>query len=119
MMRALSFDKEDRPATAAELQADIEAYLAEHERPVPARAIGRLVVSLFEDVDTHTKEVIERQLMTLREMEDQRPTLDQLPIVRVSSPRSSSRTASRGRRCGVPASSGSRSRSWAPSWAWP
>ena len=46
--KALSPDREDRHATAAELQTDIELYLAEIGGRLPPRELGQLVASHFE-----------------------------------------------------------------------
>jgi serine/threonine protein kinase len=63
VMKALSFDKDNRHATAAELQADLEAYLSSTTQT--SRALGKLVVELFGDDRQHMRALIERQLSTL------------------------------------------------------
>jgi serine/threonine-protein kinase len=61
-LRALAHEREERYATAAELEADIEALLAELGGPVSARDAGKVVSRLFADVREATKVMIEQQL---------------------------------------------------------
>jgi len=62
-MKALAAAKENRYATAAELQLDLEEWLAGHT--VSTRTIGHFVSALFGDTRAKTREVIESQLAHL------------------------------------------------------
>ena len=61
ILKALSPDREARHATAADLEADVEAFLGE-STPVTSREIGRFVARLFEEVRAETKRLIAVQL---------------------------------------------------------
>jgi serine/threonine protein kinase len=62
-MKALAFDREDRYASAAELEADLERFLGSD---VPSnRTIGKLVNELFSDDRAQLRSLIERQLGSL------------------------------------------------------
>jgi serine/threonine-protein kinase len=73
IMKALAFEREDRYPTAAELQADLEHFLA-NEMPTN-RAIGKVVSELFEDDRRQMRSLIERQLSSLTA---QAPSLEAL-----------------------------------------
>jgi eukaryotic-like serine/threonine-protein kinase len=64
--RALAAAPEDRYATAAEMQHDLEAYLATKGPRPPARAIGAYCAKLFSDKRAMTNKVIETQLADLK-----------------------------------------------------
>jgi eukaryotic-like serine/threonine-protein kinase len=80
-MKALSVDREQRHSTAAELQAELEAFLAEYSGPVTARPLGQLVSSLFEEERKRIKEVTEQQLAILKTVEAPNRTMERLPVV--------------------------------------
>jgi tRNA A-37 threonylcarbamoyl transferase component Bud32 len=61
-MKALAFDREDRYANAADLQADVDGLLA--GQPVSGRAIGQFVGSVFEKKRAEANELIQRALQT-------------------------------------------------------
>ncbi|HZW87563.1 MAG TPA: ABC transporter substrate-binding protein, partial [Myxococcaceae bacterium] len=61
-LKALQHRPEDRYATAAELQADIEAYLERHPPRVSDREIGGALVEAFGDDRKQITSVIEHQL---------------------------------------------------------
>jgi eukaryotic-like serine/threonine-protein kinase len=67
-LRALAHEPEERYSTAAELEADIEALLAEIGGPVTAREAGKFVSQRFADVREATKVMIEQQLSTSASM---------------------------------------------------
>ncbi|WP_437720307.1 serine/threonine protein kinase [Sorangium sp. So ce861] len=62
ILKALSVAPEQRYATAAELEADLEAFVA-GSAPVTNRDIGRFVSREFEDVRAETKRIIGREMM--------------------------------------------------------
>ncbi|HSN96790.1 MAG TPA: serine/threonine-protein kinase, partial [Candidatus Nanopelagicales bacterium] len=64
--RALAYDPKDRYATAAEMRADLMAYLDEAESRISAEEIGALLVGLFTDRRAHLQAVIDSQLKRLR-----------------------------------------------------
>jgi len=63
-MKALSADRNQRYPSAADLEQDLEAFLASlgPEGRVTGRQIGKLVDKLFEDVRVRTKALVEAQL---------------------------------------------------------
>ncbi|HTS80110.1 MAG TPA: ABC transporter substrate-binding protein [Myxococcaceae bacterium] len=61
-MKALQHRPEDRQATAAELQAEIEGYLERHPPRVSDRDIGHALAEAFADERTQIRSVIEHQL---------------------------------------------------------
>jgi serine/threonine-protein kinase len=61
ILKALSFNREDRYATAMELDADLELFLGK-SAPVTNRDIARFVAHEFEDVRAETKRIIDKQL---------------------------------------------------------
>ncbi|MEZ4307747.1 MAG: serine/threonine-protein kinase [Polyangiaceae bacterium] len=67
--RALMRHAEQRYATAAEMRADIDAYLQEIGGGPSPEALGEHVASLFEEDRARVQKIIERQLATLRETE--------------------------------------------------
>lgn len=69
-MKALAVRKEDRYATAAALQADIEEFLLESGSRVTVRQVGALAARTFEDERAHVKILIEDQLRLVRDAPD-------------------------------------------------
>lgn len=67
-LRAMAHERDDRYATAAELEADLEGFLAELGPPVNARDAGKLLSNVFADVREATKMMIEQQLSTSASM---------------------------------------------------
>jgi serine/threonine protein kinase len=65
LLKAIACDRRVRYATAAELQADIEAYLETTGRPPEQRELGRLVSTHFQAERAKIKTVIEEQLRLL------------------------------------------------------
>jgi serine/threonine-protein kinase len=76
--RALAYRPEDRHATAAEFQAELDRARQEgphdaplsQRRPVANRDLGRYVSGLFEDQRHHVQELIEQQMAVLGELCD-------------------------------------------------
>ncbi len=64
--RALSRNPEGRPATAAEMRGELEAYLATHDIQVNAEALGALVADLFADERDELQRLVDRELAFLR-----------------------------------------------------
>jgi serine/threonine protein kinase len=63
VMKALSYDRENRHGTAAELQAELEAFVG---REAPSiRTVGKFVNDLFTDDRAQLRGLIERQLANL------------------------------------------------------
>jgi eukaryotic-like serine/threonine-protein kinase len=60
--RALAPDRTERYATAAELQADIEAYLEQTGSRITAREIGKLAAEHFAEERAEIQGIIEEQL---------------------------------------------------------
>jgi serine/threonine-protein kinase len=61
ILKALSPRKEDRHATAAELETELEAFL-DKCAPVTSRDIGKFVTHEFEEIRRETKHLIDLQL---------------------------------------------------------
>jgi serine/threonine protein kinase len=61
-MKALAPKREDRYTTALELEQALDEFIAELGTPVTNRAIGKVVATLFADVRSKTKAMIEEQL---------------------------------------------------------
>ena len=61
-MRALAFEPDQRYATAAELQADLDAYITSLGLTPTRRALGEAVAQAFADDRARLKRVIEDQL---------------------------------------------------------
>jgi serine/threonine-protein kinase len=61
-MKAMASEPSDRYATAAELEAEIEALLDDLGSRTTPRAIGKVVSTLFADVRERRKELVEAQL---------------------------------------------------------
>jgi serine/threonine-protein kinase len=59
----------DRYATAAEMQDDLERWLAQHGDGMSARAVGACVAAHFEHERTSMKELLERELGDLSSLE--------------------------------------------------
>jgi serine/threonine protein kinase len=64
--RALQPEREDRYATAAEFQNDLERYLRSNNAYASARELGDFVSKLFVDKRTETRTVIDARLAELR-----------------------------------------------------
>jgi serine/threonine-protein kinase len=64
--KALAADPADRYATAAEIQADLEAILQAEPRLISARDAGEKVAELFADKRAAVRNLIEQQLNGLR-----------------------------------------------------
>jgi serine/threonine protein kinase len=98
-MKALAADANDRYATAAALQADLEEWLAGDV--IANRTIGQFVQSAFEEARAKTRSLIDRQLASVEAKgdedldEDMVPNLTQAAYMATS--RNSSRSAARGR----------------------
>ncbi|HEX6273654.1 MAG TPA: serine/threonine-protein kinase [Polyangiaceae bacterium] len=78
VMKAMARAPADRHATAAELQAELDEFLAEQGSNVRNRDIGAAVAELFADVRADTRRVIEQQLkkvtaLSAREYQSFRP----------------------------------------------
>jgi serine/threonine-protein kinase len=65
--KALAFKVEDRYATAADLQADLDKVIAANGGRPNAREIGKVVGDAFADKREETKAIIEAQLAKLRD----------------------------------------------------
>jgi serine/threonine-protein kinase len=65
--KALAFKLDDRYATAAEFQADLDAVIAANGGRPAAREIGKVVADAFGDKRDETKAIIEAQLSKLRD----------------------------------------------------
>jgi serine/threonine protein kinase len=61
-MKALAFDPAERYSTAAELQAELDAYIASLGLTPTRRALGEAVAQAFADDRARLKQVIEEQL---------------------------------------------------------
>jgi serine/threonine-protein kinase len=77
-MKAMARERDARYATAAELQAELDEYLAELGSNVRNRDIGATVAELFADVRADTRSVVEQQIrkvtaLTAREYQSFRP----------------------------------------------
>jgi eukaryotic-like serine/threonine-protein kinase len=66
ILKALAPDREDRYATAAEMQAALEAYLEARGERVEPSDLGALVAAEFTDDRARIKGVVEEQLCALR-----------------------------------------------------
>jgi serine/threonine-protein kinase len=77
-MKALAFSPDDRYATAAELQADLEEWLS--DQAVTNRDIGKFVDSVFGDVRAKTRELIERRLRHVAAQEPPSNPFDDVSI---------------------------------------
>jgi serine/threonine protein kinase len=64
--RALSRNREDRYATAADFHADLEAYLVQSKTDVSTREVGKLVAELFATERTSTRTTIEQHIASLK-----------------------------------------------------
>ncbi len=67
--RATMLDREDRYASAAEMRADLEAWLNGLDAPVALEALGERVAQLFAEDRARTRKIVERQLAALRATE--------------------------------------------------
>jgi tRNA A-37 threonylcarbamoyl transferase component Bud32 len=78
VMKAMARNAADRHATAAELQAELDEFLAEQGSNARNRDIGGAVAELFADVRAETRRVIDQQIkkvtaLTAREYQSFRP----------------------------------------------
>jgi serine/threonine-protein kinase len=64
--KALAKNPDERHATAAELQAELETWLKDEGEHVGARSLGAIVSELFADRRAEMKPLIEKQLAALR-----------------------------------------------------
>jgi serine/threonine-protein kinase len=64
--RAIAKAREDRYSTAAELQADLEAYLASSKTDISPRDVAKVVATLFATDRMKTRDVIEKHLASLK-----------------------------------------------------
>ena len=64
--RALARDPAKRPATAAEIRAELEEYLAVHDIQVNAEALGSLVADLFAEERAELQTLVDGELALLR-----------------------------------------------------
>jgi serine/threonine-protein kinase len=62
IMKALAYEPDDRYASAADLQTDIDAYLGSMSTAVTNREIGAFVTKQFEAARSETKKIVEEQL---------------------------------------------------------
>jgi serine/threonine protein kinase len=90
--RAMAWDRERRYATAAEMQHDLERYLADAGSHVTARDVGLCVSELFRDDRATTNAVIEAHVARARggAVREQLPVID---VARTSAASSSSSLA--------------------------
>jgi serine/threonine-protein kinase len=84
--RALSRNREDRYPSAADFQADLEAYLVQSRTDVSTREVGKLMTELFATERTTTRSTIEQHIAALRSGK----ALEKLPSLRPQSPDSTS-----------------------------
>ena len=70
-MKALAPDPEERHATAAELEAELEGALDELGSRVTSRAIGKIVSDLFDAERQKTRSLIEAQLSSVASLSSQ------------------------------------------------
>ena len=64
--RAIAKTREQRYSTAAELQADLEAYLSSSKTDISPRDVAKVVVTLFATDRAKTRDVIEKHLASLK-----------------------------------------------------
>ena len=87
-MKALAFDREHRYSTAAELQSDLENYLASES--CSNRVVGKFVAELFADARMRMRALVEQGLSNLNAQSPGLSTLDEwhlLPPHLLSRPR--------------------------------
>lgn len=77
--RALSFQAEDRYATALEFQTDLDQYLATLGGTLRNRDIGRALSKMFDDVREERRRTIEHQLARTDTLHDIQLTESPLP----------------------------------------
>jgi serine/threonine-protein kinase len=84
-MKALAVRREDRYATAAAMQADIEDFLLlERGSRISAREVGALTAKTFADARTHVKVLVEDQLRVLRDHSDPQSILPMVTFIQGS-----------------------------------
>ena len=81
--RAMALDREKRHATAAELQAEIEAYLDTTQPSVTDRDVGALATQVFAVERAKIREVIEGQLARVSRSSSFPGVLPSLPRIEV------------------------------------
>jgi serine/threonine-protein kinase len=64
--RALAKNREDRYATAADFQADLEAYLVSSMTDIKSRDVGKVIGELFATERTTTRNTIEQHIASLK-----------------------------------------------------
>lgn len=81
-MKALSIQRDDRFATAAEFQAAIEGYLAKLAQHRGTRDVGQFVSELFADTRANLAAVIETQMKVVLASSNASTRSGKIPIVR-------------------------------------
>jgi serine/threonine-protein kinase len=64
--RAIAKTREQRYATAAELQADLEAYLSSSKTDISTREVAKVVAVLFATDRAKTRDIIEKHIASLK-----------------------------------------------------
>ncbi|MDB5213556.1 MAG: serine/threonine protein kinase [Myxococcaceae bacterium] len=64
--RALAKNREDRYPTAADFQADLEAYLVASKTEINSREVGKVIGELFATERTTTRSTIEQHIASLK-----------------------------------------------------
>ena len=88
--RAIAKAREERYATAAELQADLEAYLSSSKTDISPRDVAKVVAVLFESDRVKTRDVIEKHIASLKSG----AAMESLPTLRPTSEEGSLATPS-------------------------
>lgn len=65
VMKALECEREDRYATALDLQADVDEYCKRLGAPITSKQLGAYVAQLFADRRAEIRAIVERQLTAL------------------------------------------------------
>jgi serine/threonine protein kinase len=79
--RAIAKTREERYATAAELQGDLEAYLYASKTDISPRDVAKVVATLFASDRAKTKDIIEKHIASIKSG----AALDLLPTLRPAS----------------------------------
>jgi serine/threonine-protein kinase len=82
--KALAKNRDERYASASDLQADLEKYLTDTKTDVPLREIGKIVAEVFAGERAQVKSTIEQHLAGIREGKEQL----KLPSIRPPAPMS-------------------------------